>query len=177
MLQTGDWDVVCFDAPTVELIQTRALAVHPVLRSLGSDSAAPDFDVESALAALHSERLARTPIGEALLDQGVVAGFGNVYRSELPFLERISPFVPVADVPDTKLRAMVERGAKLVKMNSTGGARVTTTAGSAAQTHVYGRTGRPCLRCRTTIRSTATRRTPDSPPRRVYWCPNCQSGV
>ena len=105
----------------------------------------------------------------------LVAGLGNVYRSELPFLERVNPFTPVADVPDTKLRAMLERGEKLVKLNSRGGARVTTTAGTPSDTYVYGRTGRPCLRCRTPIKSAVTRRTPDSPPRRVYWCPSCQS--
>ena len=105
-----------------------------------------------------------------------VAGLGNVYRSELPFLERISPFAPAGDVSDEKLRAMLERGEKLVKLNSRGGARVTTTAGTPSDTYVYGRTGRPCLRCRTPIKSAVTKRTPDSPPRRVYWCPTCQPG-
>jgi endonuclease VIII len=174
VLETDDWVTACFDAPTVELLDTRAVAVHPSLRDLGSDTAKDEFDTETALAALRSPRLAQMPIGDALLDQGAVSGFGNVYRSELPFLERLNPFTPVADVPDETLRAMLERGGRLVKLNSRGGARVTTSAGTPTDVYVYGRSGRPCLRCRTPIRSAVTRRTPDSPPRRVFWCPSCQ---
>jgi endonuclease-8 len=174
LLETDEWTVACLDAPTVELIETRALAIHPQLRFLGLDAAASDFDVDAAFDAMRSPRLATTPIGDALLDQSAVAGLGNVYRSELPFLERVSPFTPVEDVADKPLRAMLTRGSELLRLNSRGGARVTTPAGTPANAYVYGRTGRPCLRCRTAIRSAVTKRTPDSPPRRVYWCPECQ---
>ncbi len=174
VLETDDWVAACFDAPTAELLETRALAVHPVLRHLGSDTAQATFDVDAALAALRSPRVAEMPIGDALLDQEAVAGFGNVYRSELPFLEGLSPFAPVSSLPDEKLRVMLGRGAKLVKENSRGGGRVTTSAGTLSDVYVYGRTGRPCLRCRTVIQSAVTRRAPDSPSRRVYWCPSCQ---
>ena len=174
LLETDEWVAACFDAPMVELLETRALAIHPSLGSLGSDTATANFDIDAALAALREERLAWMPVGDALLDQSAVAGLGNVYRSELPFLERLNPLTPLADVSDDKLRAMLERGGRLVKLNSRGGARVTTMAGTPSDVYVYGRTGRPCLRCRTSIRSAVTRRTPDSPPRRVYWCPSCQ---
>ena len=177
LLATDEWVAACFDAPTVELLDTRAVAIHPALRSLGSDTSNEGFDPDAALARLRSPRLAPTPIGDALLDQGAVAGLGNVYRSELPFLERVSPFALVEKLTDEKLRAMLERGEKLVKLNSRGGGRVTTTVGIPADTYVYGRTGRPCFRCRTPIRSAVTRRTPDSPPRRVYWCPSCQPSL
>jgi len=174
LLETDDWAAACLDAPTVELLDTRAVAIHPQLRNLGSDTAKAGFDIETALAALRSPVRASAQIGDALLDQGAVAGLGNVYRSELPFLERVSPFAPVSSLSDEKLRAILERGEKLVKLNSRGGARVTTTAGIPSDTYVYDRTGRPCFRCRTPIKSTVTRRIPDSPPRRVYWCPTCQ---
>lgn len=174
VIETNEWVVACFDAPTAELLETRAVALHPALRSLGSDTAKDDFDGDLALAALRSSRLRDMPVGDALLDQSAVAGLGNVYRSELPFLERINPFTPTATVPDEKLRGLLERGSRLVKLNSRGGARVTTAAGTPSDTYVYGRTGRPCLRCRTPIASAVTRRTPNSPPRRVYWCPSCQ---
>ena len=174
VLETDEWLAACFDAPTVELLETRALAIHPTLRSLGADTASDEFDVDVALAALRAARLTRMPVGDALLDQSAVAGLGNVYRSELPFIERVNPFTPVADVSDDKLRAMLERGGVLVRTNSRGGGRVTTPAGTPSNLYVYGRTGRPCLRCRTPIKSAVSRRTPDSPPRRVYWCPTCQ---
>jgi endonuclease-8 len=174
LLETDEWTLACFDAPTVELLETRAVPFHPALRGLGSDTSNVGFDVDDALQRLRAPRLAQMPIGDALLDQSAVAGLGNVYRSELPFLERLNPFTPVASLSDDKLRAILERGERLIKINSRGGARVTTAAGTPSNTYAYGRTGRPCLRCRTPIKSAVTKRTPDSPPRRVYWCPTCQ---
>ena len=113
-------------------------------------------------------------VGDALLDQQAVAGLGNVYRSELCFLERVNPLEPVESVSDEKLRAMLVRGAELVKRNSAGGRRVTTAPGTPTDTYVYGRTGRPCLRCRTAIVSKVTRAREAANPRRTYWCPACQ---
>jgi endonuclease-8 len=174
VLDTAEATVVCFDAPTVELLETRALAAHPVLRALGSDVARPEFDIDAALAALRDPRRASTAVGDALIDQTALAGLGNVYRSELPFIERVHPFTPLSALSDATLRAMLERGAALVSANSAGGARVTTPAGTPGNLHVYGRTGRPCPRCGTRIKSAATRARPDAPPRRAYWCPACQ---
>jgi endonuclease-8 len=174
VLDTAEATAVCFDAPTVELLETRALAAHPVLRALGSDVARPDFDVDVVMAALREPSRATTAVGDALIDQTALAGLGNVYRSELPFIARVHPLTPLSAVSDATLHAMLERGAALVRANSAGGARVTTTAGTPGNVHVYGRTGRPCPRCGARIRSAATRRHPDSPPRRAYWCPACQ---
>ena len=179
VLETERSVAVCFDAPTVELIETRALAIHPVLRRLGSDAAHSDFDAEKALAALRDPTRARMAVGDALLDQRALAGLGNVYRSELCFLERVNPLMPLADVSDDALRAMVERGAALLRANSGGGPRVTTTPGTPGNLYVYGRAGRPCRRCGTPISTLVTRRatpTGAANPRRVYWCPTCQPG-
>ena len=174
VLSTADATAVCFDAPTVELIETRALATHPVLKALGSDIASGGFDIDAALAALREPRRAAMAVGDALIDQRALAGLGNVYRSELPFIERVNPLTPVAQVGDDQLRHMLERGTALIRANSSGGARVTTTAGSAGRVHVYGRTGRPCPRCGARIVSKVTRARAESPPRRAYWCPSCQ---
>ncbi len=174
VLESDQQVAVCFDAPTVELLDTRAVAIHPALRSLGSDTATAAFDLDTALAAMRDPSRSEMAIGDALLDQRAVAGFGNVYRSELCFLARVNPFTPVSALRDEQLRAMLERGATLVKANSAGGARVTTTAGTPGNLYVYGRTGRPCLRCRTRIESRVTRARETSNPRRVYWCPSCQ---
>ncbi|HEY8136185.1 MAG TPA: DNA-formamidopyrimidine glycosylase family protein [Candidatus Limnocylindrales bacterium] len=174
VLTTRDATAVCFDAPTVELLDTRALAAHPVLRAMGSDIATADFDLDAALAALREPRRAAMAVGDALIDQSALAGLGNVYRSELPFIERVNPLTRVSDVTAMQLRAMLERGAVLVRANSAGGARVTTPAGTPGNVHVYGRTGRPCPRCGSRIVSRATRARPESSPRRAYWCPSCQ---
>jgi endonuclease-8 len=160
---------VCFDAPTVELLETRALRLHRGLARLGPDLARADFDAAPALANLRAGDGRRT-IGEALLDQRNLAGLGNVYRSELPFLERLSPFAPLEEVPDAVLLRLLERAARLVVASAASGRRVTT--GSAREPlYVYGRTGRPCRHCGTSIASTTTR---GDRPRRVYWCPRCQ---
>jgi endonuclease-8 len=172
VLETDQSVAVCFDAPTVELLETRAVEIHPALRRLGPDVAQDDVDVEAAVRRLRS--LGDVAVGDALLDQAAVAGLGNVYRSELCFIERVNPFRPVSAVSDEALRAMLERGAKLVRANSGGGARVTTTAGTPGNTFVYGRRGRPCHRCGARIASATVRGREDGRPRRVYWCPACQ---
>jgi endonuclease-8 len=177
VLTTADSTAVCFDAPTVELLDTRALATHPVLKSLGGDIATDDFDLDAALIRLREPSRAAMAVGDALIDQTALAGLGNVYRSELPFIERVNPLTPVASVSDEQLREMLEHGAMLIRRNSAGGARVTTTAGSPTSTYVYGRTGRPCPRCATRIVAQSTRARPNSPPRRAYWCPNCQPSL
>ncbi len=174
VLETDEWVAAAFDAPTVELMDTRAVGIHPGLRSLGTDLATTGFNPDAALAALRDPSRRNMTVGDALLDQGALAGLGNVYRSELCFIARVNPLVPVAQVSDEQLRAMVVRGAVLVQQNARGGARVTTTAGTPSNLYVYGRTGRPCFRCRTSIRSSTSRARETSNPRRVYWCPTCQ---
>ena len=166
---------VCFDAPTVELMDTRAVSLHRGLTRLGPDLAASDaFEADAAFAALRDPSRATTTIGDALLDQRALAGLGNVYRSELCFLERLDPFTPVADVGDATLRRLIERAARLVQANARGGARVTTAPGTPTNVYVYGRTGRPCIRCGTRIQSRRVTAYQGANPRTVYWCPSCQ---
>ena len=175
MIETEKSVAVCFDAPTVELIDTRALGLHPRLTRLGPDIAREDFDIEAAVAGLSDPSRARTTIGDALLDQRAVAGLGNVYRSELCFLERLDPFTPVENVSDAVLRRLLERGSQLVRANSAVGGRVTTDAATQGTLYVYGRTGRPCRRCGTSVYSRVAQSVAGGNPRRVYWCPNCQN--
>ena len=128
---------VCFDAPTVELIDSRALAIHPSLSALGPDLLAPTPDVVAAVARLRSPERAAMPVGEALLDQTALAGLGNIYRSEVCWQVLVSPFRPLGDVPEDVLHKLVEVGSELLREATTGPRRV----------NVYGRTGRPCPRC------------------------------
>ncbi|MEO7119123.1 MAG: DNA-formamidopyrimidine glycosylase family protein [Candidatus Limnocylindrales bacterium] len=161
---------VCFDAPTVELLDTAALAIHPTMVALGPDllDAAPDLD--GALARLSSPQHAGRPIGEALLDQTVMAGLGNVYRSEVLFIERVEPFATVGSLPDATLQRLIATGSRLLGVNVSGGERDTVQGAAPGRLYVYGRTGRPCRRCGTRI----TTRVTGALPRRTYWCPNCQ---
>lgn len=184
VIETPNAVAVCFDAPTVELIETRALALHPVLSTLGPDLLAPEPDLARAIANLRAPARAAMPVGEALLDQSLLAGLGNVYRSEVLFLERVDPFLPLGALGPGVTERLVATGARLLHANRLSAERVTTAdalggdPGSglarrrgAPLLHVYGRPGRPCPRCATRIRT----RVFGTLPRRVFWCPVCQA--
>jgi endonuclease-8 len=167
----------CFDAPVVELLEQRAEAIHPSLGRLGPDLLAPDFDPQEAVGRLRDPSRAATPIGEAIVDQRALAGIGNVYKSEVLWLERVAPFTPVARLDDQTLMRLATTAQGLLRVNATRGAgpeRVTTGADrrQVGPLYVYGRTGRPCRRCGTPIRSA---RQGGELPRTTYWCPSCQS--
>jgi endonuclease-8 len=165
---------VCFDAPVVELFEARAEAIHPALARLGPDLLAEEFDTGEAIRRLRNPEQATATIGEALLDQRLVAGIGNIYRSEVLFLQRVSPFVTVAGVHDVTLERIVLTARRVLRASAgrEGGSAVGGRAPRAgARAWVYGRAGRPCRRCGTPLRSSRLGR---ELPRAVYWCPACQ---
>src|SRR6266536_2805142 len=94
VVEASDVLAVCFNAPEVELLSADGLAKHAGLGRLGPDLLAPDFDEAEALARLRAA--GERPIADALLDQSIVAGIGNVYKSEVLFIDRVSPFEAVA---------------------------------------------------------------------------------
>ncbi len=167
---------VCFDAPVVELFEARAEPIHPALARLGPDVLADDFDAAEARRRLREPRRATLTIAEALLDQRAVAGIGNVYKNEVLWIERVDPFVPLADLEDATLDRLLASVRRLMLENvgpSAGPERVTTGRDLAATgpLWVYGRRARPCRRCGTAIES----RRHGDPPRVTYWCPDCQA--
>ena len=158
---------VCFDAPVVELFETRAERVHPSLSRLGPDLLAPDFDAAEARRRLRAPERQAMPIGGALLDQRAMAGLGNIWRNETLFAERVDPFVAVAKVDDATLDRLIATGRRLLSASA-------TLAPGRAPTRVYRKTGRPCPRCGTPIRSAPLG---GDVPRTTYWCPTCQGGT
>lgn len=170
---------VCFDAPVVELLETRAEALHPALGRLGPDLLADDFDAAEARRRLRDPSRANTEVAVALLDQRALAGIGNVYKNEVLWIERVSPFDRVSDVDDEALDRLIATARRLLVANATatrGPERVTTSGDRDAPglLYVYGRGGRPCRRCRTPIRSM---RQGIDLPRTTYWCPACQGSL
>jgi len=178
---------VCFDALTVELLEIRVESLHAPLGALGPDATADDFDRTEALRRLRASERSARPIAESLLDQRALAGIGNVYKSEVCWIERVSPFRPTAEVDDETLGRLVDRARALLLANRSSVERVTTgpagggAAGASASSlairrprggslWVYGRAGRPCRRCGTLIASRAH----GDLPRVTYWCPRCQ---
>ena len=136
---------------------------------LGPDLLGPDWDAGRA-----TERLAREggrPVVEALLDQRNLAGVGNMYAAELLFLAGVDPITGVGQVAD--LAALAPIAFRLLRANRDHPEQSTTGSTARGEQHwVYLRTGQPCRRCRTPIRS---REFGDPPRQRVtYWCPTCQ---
>lgn len=169
---------VCFDAPVVELFEQRTEALHPSLSRLGPDLAKPTFDAAEALSRLRSVDRADTEIGVALLDQRVMAGVGNVFKNEVLWIERVSPFSLVRDLDDETLERLIGTSRRLLLANvdaRRGPERVTTAGdrGAPGPLYIYGRGGRPCRRCGTRIASVQQGR---DLPRTTYWCPTCQDG-
>jgi endonuclease-8 len=158
---------VCFDAPVVELFEARAERVHPSLSRLGPDLLAPDFDGAEAYRRLRAPARAAMTISAALLDQQALAGIGNIWRNETLFAERVDPFTVVADLDDPTLERLIATARRLLVDSA-------SLAPGRAPLRVYRRTGRPCPRCGTAIRSAPLR---GDVPRTTYWCPTCQAGT
>jgi endonuclease-8 len=178
VLETDTAVAVCFDAPTVELFDGRAESIHPTLAALGPDLLAADFgqpQLEEILRRLREPGRVAMSLAAALLDQRAMAGVGNVYKSEVLFVERVDPFAPVVATDDETLRRLVATSRRLLLENRETGPRTTTShpAGSRSPSErlwVYDRAGRPCRRCGTRIR----RRSHGELDRVTYWCPSCQ---
>ena len=151
----------------LEVVRTSAEA--EVLPDLGPDVLGPDWDAAEA-----TRRLIASPereVGDALIDQSVMAGPGNVYRSEVCFLAGIDPRIPVASLPDPA--QVVDLMKTSMERNRASGRRVTTDDPRMGhELWVYGRRGRPCRRCGTPIRSFMQG---DGAGRVAYVCPRCQA--
>ncbi len=154
---------VCFDAPTVELFEQRTESLHPRLAPLGPDLLKPDFDQAEAIRRLRDPSRAQLTIGEALLDQRALAGIGTIWRAETLWTERMSPFVPVADLDDATLERLIGTARRLL--------HASVRNGFPGPMGAYRRSADPCRRCGTMIRSRMYGRDLARP---VYWCPRCQ---
>lgn len=170
---------VCFDAPVVELFERRAEVVHPTISMLGPDLAATEFDQAEAVRRLQAR--ADTAIGEAVLDQRALAGIGNVFKSEVLFMERVDPFAKLGTLDEETIDRVVATARELLKDNArpeAAAGRTTTvdlkTGAKLAPSRlwVYDRAGRPCHRCGTIIEAGPQG---SELPRTTYWCPSCQA--
>src|SRR5436190_4683454 len=131
-------------------------------RRLGPDILAEPLDVHGVVRNLRATDGARA-IGDAVLDQRLVAGIGNMWKAETLWAAQVSPWRPVRDVSDDELRAVVEHAHRLMQRR---------VEGARDRRRVYRRVGQPCPRCRTSIRSWPQ----GDGARMAYWCPQCQPG-
>jgi endonuclease VIII len=154
-------EAVQFGGPTLRVLSAAQLRRDPVLSRLGPDVLAPDFDAADAVARLRAAP--ERELGDALLDQHLLAGVGNIFKSEACFAAGANPFEPIGALGEEEL-AEVVRAARRLMADAVGGGRPARA--------VYRRGGRPCPACGAPI---AARGQGDA-NRRTYWCPRCQPG-
>jgi endonuclease-8 len=167
VLANSEWHAAGYSLGITEVLPTSQ--EQRVTGHLGPDLLGLDWDPGEAARRLAARP--ERPIGEALLDQRNLAGAGIIYATEMLFLRGIHPWRPVGEVQD--LHALVDLGHRLLDANKTRIGHTSTGDTRRGQENwVYGRAGRPCRRCGTTIR-----RGEQGPPgqeRLRFWCPNCQ---
>ncbi|GBG37075.1 endonuclease VIII Nei2 [Mycobacterium montefiorense] len=163
VLEANDIRAVGVDLGVLEILDRDH--DQEVVAHLGPDLLGPDWDPQ--VAASNLVACPGRPIAEALLDQRVMAGVGNVYCNELCFVGGHLPGAPVSAIADP--RRLVSRAREMLWANRFRWNRCTTgNTRAGKQLWVYGRAGQSCRRCGTSII------VDDSAPRVAYWCPSCQ---
>ena len=165
-IETDDWVAVCFNSPHIETYRHPDPGRHPGRGRLGPDLASPAADLEEAVELLLAYREPEARLRDVLLDQHVMVGVGNVYRSEVLWATELSPWAHVADLTPADAVMIVNTTAKLVRA---GRSRAHPSRGARGPA-VFGRNGQGCLRCHETIESRIVGRA----GRMLYWCPGCQ---
>jgi endonuclease-8 len=168
------WTAVGFRLHDLALVRTDQES--DLVGHLGPDLLADDWDDAMAQEAARRLRgLGDREIGDALADQRVMAGVGNLYKAEVCFLLGVSPWTHVGQLPDDTVAKAVALSRKLLHRNAWRPEQSTTGELARGRQHwVYGRTGKPCLRCGTPVRSA-----PQGgfvPVRYTWFCPRCQPG-
>ncbi|GGD31817.1 Fpg/Nei family DNA glycosylase [Nocardioides daphniae] len=166
VLETATTTAVGFSLGIVELVpRTRESAL---LAHLGPDLLGPDWDEQEALARLVADPA--TPLVQALQDQTLMAGVGNMYSCELCFLAGRSPFTPVGEVEG--LPRLVRRAHQVLMLNKERAVQSTTgDLRPGRRTWVYRQ--RACRRCGGMIEVDQVGK--QMQERTTYWCPRCQT--
>jgi endonuclease-8 len=153
-------DAVQFGGPTLRVIRASRVSIDPQLTRLGPDILAPNFDADAVLAIFRAADQSRT-LGDALLDQRLTAGIGNIFKSEACFAAKIDPWHPLSEVSDEDLRLVLEAARE--QMLSA------VRLGDRHRFRVYKHRG-PCSRCRGTVHH----RGQGDANRTTWWCERCQ---
>jgi endonuclease-8 len=151
-------EAVQFGGPTLRLIAADRLRRDPQLARLGPDILAPELDLDVVAAGLRTAP--ERTLGDALLDQTLVAGIGNIFKSEACFAARVDPWRQLGDLSDDELRAVLTAAR----------AQMLEAVASGRHTYAVYRARRPCPVCHGRIAS----RGQGDANRTTYWCPRCQ---
>jgi endonuclease-8 len=178
-IYTAPFVAVAFNVPIAEFHTAASLRRHRSVQRLGAQVLSAEFDEEAAAALIRSAP--DLEIGQALLRQSLVAGLGNVFKSEVCFAAKVNPFRLVRSVNREELAALMANARKfmLANVTDTSGDGIVTYAGMrrttgrsdpSARLWVYRRKGEPCRRCGTPIMSAKQ----GEDARVTFWCPACQ---
>jgi len=180
LLENSDYVAVGFTVPVAKLLRAQELERLLRIPPAAIDVLSPEFD--AAQVAVRLKACAAEEIGDVLLHQEVIAGVGNVFKSEICFVTATNPFCRVAALNDERVALLIAAARRLVKANvledsgdtvvTYGGRQRRTTheADPGASLWVYGRAGEPCRRCGERVR----RRIQGPDARVTFWCGRCQ---
>ena len=168
VIETAESVCVCFNPKLLEMLTATRLRRHPQLCRLGPDLLAECLDEDEVLGRFRVHD--PTPIGEAVMNQTIVCGIGNVYKSEVLFLTKVNPFVAVGELSDERLVQIVHSAKKWMTKNLGRSPRQTRFGLDGARLWVYGRSGKACFACGQRIRLSRQ----GDLGRTTFWCPGCQ---
>jgi endonuclease-8 len=155
----AEHEAVNFDGSSLRIVRAVELRRDPRLARLGPDILADDFDLDGACSRFRVRD--EMELGEALLDQTLVAGIGNIFKSEGCFAASVSPWRRVEELGPDQLAEVLAATRSLM---------LASAEGAGQPGRLYRKAGRPCPRCGTAIRSH-----PQGDDARItYWCPRCQ---
>src|ERR1700678_3865495 len=186
VIRTDEWEAVGFNIPVAEFHTARSLERSSQVPKLGPDILADEFTVEGGVARLAAYRQGNpdAEIGGVLLNQRVLAGLGNVYKSEVAFAAGVNPFRAMRTITTREMEGMVKFAQRYMKANVVDGKGdgIVTYSGNRRTTHamdreerlwVYGRQGQECRRCGAVVMM----RKQGVQARSTYWCLECQPWV
>jgi endonuclease-8 len=186
VIRTADWEAVAFNVPIAKFHTARSLERSGQIPKLGPDLLSSDFTVVHGTERLREYAVTHpeAEIAVVLLNQRVLAGLGNVYKSEVAFAAAVNPFRAMQTITPKEMETMVDISHRYMKANVLDGSGdgIITYAGNRRTTHasnreerlwVYGRQGQECRRCGALIMM----RKQGDQARSTYWCPVCQPWI
>lgn len=180
VVENSDYLAIGFRVPVAKMLKPEELARAARIPAPAIDVLSETFDAKEASRRLRAR--VSEEIADVLLHQDVMAGVGNVFKSEICFVTAVNPFCKVAALSPEQVRGLIVTSQRLVAANvmeDSGDAIVTYGGRKRRTTHesdpgaslwVYGRNGEPCRRCGERIRMRI--QGPDA--RVTFWCPVCQ---
>jgi endonuclease-8 len=186
LIRTAEWEAIGFNVPIAEFYTARSLERSSQVPKLGPDILSAEFTVAGGVEKMAAYGAANpeAEIAVVLLNQRVMAGLGNVYKSEVAFSAKVNPFRAIRTITSREMEAMVDFSQRYMKANVADGKGdgIVTYAGNRRTTRamdreerlwVYGRQGQECRRCGATVMM----RKQGAQARSTYWCPECQPWV